>query len=121
MAGFINLTPHNINILEDDAVKMVIPPNGKSLRIACEFVEVRKQYDVTMYRAEYGDFVLVENANTDNRTLGLPPRIPDFVYIVSGQCLEALRDLDRNDFAAPGELVRNENGQPIGCKGLKVN
>lgn len=120
MAGFINLTPHEIKILENGAVKMVIPPNGKSLRIACEFVEAYKKYDVTMYRAEYGDFVVVENANTDNRTIGLPPHLPEFIYIVSGQCLEALRDSNRRDFAAPGELIRDEKGQPIGCKGLKV-
>lgn len=120
MTNFINLTPHEIKIIEDDTV-ISVPPSGKSLRIACEFVKFGEIDGVTTYRAKYGEFELVENANPSNKTPGLPQIMPGPTYIVSGQCLEALRDSNRLDFAAPGELVRDAGGQPIGCRGLKVN
>ncbi len=120
---FVNLTPHTINIL--DKVNLSIGPSGKSLRVSQEMSPVQETDGVTLYRATYGVLEMVDNETKavdpprDGRT-PLPPMMDDTVYIVSGQCLDALKGI-RSDFAAPGELVRDEAGKPVGCKGLRIN
>lgn len=47
--------------------------------------------------------------------VGLPEPEAGTVLIASAMVADAVR---RPDVMSPGELVRNEAGQPIGCKGL---
>ena len=74
---------------------------------------------VNLYRAVYGNIETIDNA-TKAVVGGLPPVVEGTTYVVSGQALEAVKASGRSDFAAPGELVRDANGQPVGCNGLKV-
>ena len=123
---FVNLTPHAINVI--DKINLSIAPSGKSLRVSQELSPAMVVEGVTFYKATYGVLEMVDNEtkevdpprNGPVRQTPLPPMMDDTVYIVSGQCLEALKGL-RSDFAAPGELVRDEAGKPVGCKGLRIN
>jgi len=122
--NYVNLTPHTINVVGRDS--LTIPPSGNSLRVAQEMIpvhpsEVGGDQGIDFYRAKYGEVELINNATKDVVPGGLPPVFShDLLYIVSGQCLEALKGV-RFDFAAPGELVRDAEGKPIGCKGLRLN
>ena len=105
MAKFINLTPHTINEITTGAA---IEPSGSLARVATESVEAGRTYNnIALYRTTYGE---VE---------GLPEAVDGTVYIVSGMVLAAISD--RQDVVAPGELVRDADGKPVGCKGFKVN
>ena len=120
---FTNLTPHTINIVGRNAT--TVDPSGQSLRVAQEMIPVHPSDVgggdvVEFYRAKYGPLEIIDNATKQVVSEELPPMMDDTVYIVSGQCLEALKGL-RSDFAAPGELVRDEAGKPVGCKGLRIN
>jgi hypothetical protein len=122
---FVNLTPHTINVMGKIAVS--IGPSGRSLRVSQEMNLVHTEDGIDFYRANYGSLELVDN-ETKQVVSSQPPAPEDnTVYIVSGQCLEALKSMTgldgkaRIDFAAPGELVRDDKGQPVGCKGLKIN
>lgn len=120
---FINLTPHTINIVGKSAT--TVAPSGQSLRVSQEMIPVHLANvgggeGVDFYRAKYGPLEMIDNTTKQVVSTELPPLVDDNVYIVSGQCLDALKGV-RADFAAPGELVRDDKGQPIGCKGLKIN
>lgn len=114
---FVNLTPHAINIMGD--ISVTVGPSGQSLRIATSMEPVGNHDGVTLYRAKYGAVELVDNDTKAVDPNGLPAVQDGVMYIVSGLVLDALKD--RPDVAAPGELVRDDKGQPVGCKGLKVN
>ena len=119
---FVNLTPHTINIVGRTAIS--IGPSGRSLRVSQEMVPVNQGVSLSdsidLYRAKYGNLELIDNDTKAVVSSDLPPVKGDTIYIVSGQCLEALKGV-RDDFAAPGELVRDDKGQPVGCKGLRIN
>ena len=118
---FVNLTPHAIKIHGGPDV-VTLAASGRSLRVAQEWERqpvVPSHDGVPLYRPLFGDVELVDNA-TKEVVGGLPPVIDGTLYIVSGQTLDAVKAAGRYDFAAPGELIRDGNGQPIGCNGLRV-
>jgi len=101
---FVNLTPHAIN---EKISGQTFAPSGSVARVATG-KEYRGDFEgIPTYRTTYG------------KVVGLPQPQDGVVYIVSGMVLAAISG--RNDVFAPGELVRDENGNPIGCEGFKVN
>jgi len=118
---FVNMTPHVLNVLPGNGgLVQVLPPSGQSVRVGQSFEPVGVLEGVSLYRAVYGAVETIDNA-TKAVVGGLPPVVEGTTYVVSGQALEAVKASGRSDFAAPGELVRDESGQPVGCRGLKVN
>ena len=124
--AFVNLTPHVLNILTPSG-SVTLPPSGRVLRASAIPVPAGERDGVPLVRASFGALELVDSA-TKSAVPGLPPIVPGTTYIVSGICLEAVAGelaatadrSGRNDFAAPGELVRDAAGRPVGCKGLRV-
>ncbi|GIV51020.1 MAG: hypothetical protein KatS3mg038_1541 [Candidatus Kapaibacterium sp.] len=103
---FVNLTPHAINIYNSEKqLVMTVPPSGAVARVQAQR-KLSAVYDgIEIYRTQYGE---IEN---------LPPPEPDTIFIVSG--LVAVAAKDRDDVLQPGELLRSDSGQPIGCVGLQ--
>jgi hypothetical protein len=120
--NIINLTPHTINILRAGHAGyeevLSIPPSGHVARLEVE----RKEVDnitaannetignsrdglggIAFYKSIFGD-------PTD-----LPPQKADIIYIVSSLFRSGF---DRDDLWVPGELIRDNEGKPIGCLGL---
>jgi len=114
---FTNLTPHTVNI-HTGGVVLTLPPTGKSLRVAANPVAVGEHDGVTIFDVEYGELEMVDNA-TKEVTTGLPPVVDGTLYIVAGQCTDKIRAVGRKDFVSPGDLIRDDKGQPCGCKGVK--
>jgi len=99
----INLTPHAIKEVNSGRT---FEPSGTVARVSVTYEKVADMDGgIPLYRAKYG---AVE---------GLPEPQPGTVYIVSGLVFEAT---DRPDVIAPGNLVRDEQGRPVGCDGFKV-
>lgn len=61
---------------------------------------------IPIYEAVYGDVV------------GLPEEKDGVVYIVSGMVNAAAEG--RGDVYSPGSLIRDDEGRPVGCRGLKA-
>ena len=104
---FINLTPHAIKEVNSG---LTIPPSGEVARVSVvyksvAYKKVSEKAGIPFFKAEYGE---VE---------GIPAPQPSVLYIVSGLVFEAT---DRTDVIAPGELVRDKDGKPIGCNGFKT-
>jgi len=108
---YVNLTPHAINIYRSatDSNPLVIPPSGALARCAEQRDSLPELPDgIPVSRASFG---AVE---------GLPAPVEGTNYIVSGLVLAALAGSGRNDVFAPGQAVRNETGQVVGCLGLSA-
>jgi hypothetical protein len=103
---FVNLTPHAINIYNSEKqLVMTVPPSGAVARVQTQR-KLSAVYDgVEIYRTQYGN---VEN---------LPAPQKDTIYIVSALVAAAVPR--RDDVLQPGELLRNDAGQPVGCVGLQ--
>ena len=113
--NLVNLTPHALNIHNGDSV-LTLPPSGMIARVASNsalvnsFVTIQngKPITVNVYNTTYGDIT------------GLPPydvSNNDILYVVSGMVNAAVAN--RHDVCSPGELIRDESGKPIGCRGLR--
>ena len=104
---FVNLIPHAINIFNEQGDPITtIEPSGTVARLTAEREHIDTVADVPLYVTRYGD------------VQDLPAIDPDvaIMYIVSGLVRSALPE--RRDLWQPGELLRNAQGQPIGCVGL---
>lgn len=105
--NIINLTPHSLNIVTTDGNIVDLPSSGVA-RVASNKVMIGSVNGVGLYQEQYGD---VE---------GLPSKYEDLnaFYVVSRLVANAVPD--REDLLVPGELIRNDEGQVIGCRGLVV-
>ena len=103
----INLTPHKLNVLDLSGDFVVIPPSGTVARVAVSLKETAVlDPGIQIYSPTYGEV-------TD-----LPEPAEGVVYVVSGLVAAAA---PRADVFSPGELIRDEEGRPIGCRGLKAS
>jgi hypothetical protein len=99
---FINLTPHSL-VVHSGHSRLTIFPSGKIARVAAVRTDCDPIGGVETSAVSYG------------KVTGLPAPVEGVFYIVSGMVAAAA---PRPDVLSPGELVRDENGRPVGCKGL---
>ena len=99
----INYTPHAIN---ETTSGRTFPPSGNIARVASTSIPAGNLDGIPVVTSTFGE---VE---------GLPEPQQDVAIIVSGMVLDACKG--RFDLIAPGELVRDEGGNPIGCKGFRI-
>jgi len=105
--SFINLTPHVISIRHENGGDITnIPPTGEVARVTANSTLVAYEGAIPMYVTEYGEVT------------GLPAPQEGVTYIVSGMVASAA---PRKDVVSPGDLVRDAEGRPIGCKGLRLS
>lgn len=105
--NFINLTPHDLNIVGDDGVVVDIPKTGDVARVNVDRVKVGSVNGIDLFNSVYGDVV------------GLPDPVAGTIYVVSGLVRSAAAG--RTDVASPGALVRDADGRPVGARGLDLN
>ncbi len=105
----VNCTPHSLTILDEDGQKVyILPPSGTVARVAVTRTQAFTLHGVPVYRAVTGPLVDV------------PDPAPDVYYVCSLVAAQAAWAAGRDDVLAPGELIRNAEGQPIGSLGLNT-
>ena len=100
---FVNLTPHAIVVVGGPT----LPPSGVVARCATTSTPAGEHEGVPLVRTVYGP------------VSGLPEPQPGVMFVVSGMVRAAVPG--RQDVASPGDLVRDEVGAVVGCKGLVIN
>ncbi len=102
---FVNLTPHQITVVNEGQVLLSLPPTEELARVKTTDIVIKEFNSIPMYQVLFG---IVENG---------PPAAydPNVLYIVSRITAEALQ---RKDCVVPHGLARDEAGQIIGCKGF---
>jgi len=98
----INLTPHAIT---EVITGKVFSPSGVIARVSQQTKQIKEIDGVPFFTCEFGE------------TVDLPEQVENTLYIVSAMVKNAN---NRPDLISPGELVRDNKGQPIGCKGFFI-
>lgn len=99
----INLTPHEVNIYNEQKEFVQSVPSPGVARCTVEKELVQSVGSINFYKTTFGE---VE---------GLPSFDGQTIIIVS---MLARQASGRRDLASPGELLRDDSGHPIGCMGL---
>ena len=107
-----NLTPHEVKIFKLNGtapdLDVVIEAGEAVARVSCEYVKVDKKVEcVDLYRTVFGEVT------------GLPAYEEGVYLLVSTVVREALPL--RSDLVSPGQLLRDDDGNVIGCLGLVGN
>ena len=106
----INLTPHDVVIVDDDGNEIKrYPASGQVARVNSKADPIGELDGIQVVRTKYGDVD------------GLPDKQPNTVYLVSLVVAQALGK-SRTDVyvpdTGPGSVVRDDKGQIIGVKRL---
>ena len=103
-----NFTPHNVVIVINDSTKIVIPSDGIARVTETKTVAPSIDVDGAIIETFVSTFGEVEN---------LPPQEEGVMVIVSALVASAAKG--RDDLLVPGELVRDDGGNIVGCKSLR--
>jgi len=124
MINIKNLTPHAIRVFAADGTTelVTVPPSGTVARASVSYEEsgvvpIEGDAEALLSRDPLAGIPVYVSVMGDVE--GLPEPEAGTVYIVSTLVRQALPR--RTDLLSPGELIRNEAGQPIGCRGLVAN
>ena len=101
-----NFTPHDIKVMSEASEIIAIFPSEGIARVSTASEAVGQIASMPLYSVVYGS------------VQGLPEPEDDVVYIVSSMVKTALRH--RLDVVSPTELVRDAEGNTIGCKGFSL-
>ena len=102
-----NYTPHNVVIVINDS-KIVIPSDGIARVTETKTASTSIDVDGVAIETFVSSFGEVEN---------LPPQEEGIMVIVSALVASAAKG--RDDLLVPGELVRDDGGNIVGCKSLR--
>lgn len=99
----INLTPHKLTVNNGEGEVTEIAPSGIVARVAATKNETGCIDGIPVFKTTFGEIQ------------DLPEAQEGVIYVASLLVAQAAK---RADVFSPGELLRNEQGQPIGCLGL---
>lgn len=106
----VNLTPHDIVVQRTDGSFITIPRDGTVAR-----VETREAGSTTI-QTEFGDFTV--SVKVCGPIVGLPTSADNTLFVVSKMVADWAPG--RNDILTPGELIRDDKGVVVGCKGFSL-
>ena len=104
----INLTPHPINIIDEEGNIIKVFESAGVARATQEDAEIGTLEGIPIIETEFGELI------------GLPEYSQGTYYIVSAITAKAASLSGRNtrDLFLTGKTVRNSDGQIIGCQAL---
>jgi len=105
MTKFVNVTPHILNIHGQGVT--VVEPSGVVARVSMTSEVVETINGISISKTTIG-------------ALDIPEPHEGVIYIASLIMASRAASLGRTDVVSPGSLVRDDAGQPIGCKGLNL-
>lgn len=108
MATIFNLTPHRINIVDEEGNVIKVFESEGVARAAQKDVEIGTLEGIQIIETDFG------------KPIGLPKYNQGTYYIVSALTAKAASLSGRNtqDLLLTGKTVRNSDGQIIGCQAL---
>lgn len=129
----INLTPHVLNVWDRNGTEHVIAPytnkNGERLELRAstykEPIEIPDFPNFNVAEVSFGEPVLTWESPTGTSREASFSELPsssEATPIVSKLALASLKEHGMDDrlYLTPGELLRNEAGQSVGCRGFEI-
>ena len=108
MKKIINLTAHNVNIVCSNGDVKTFEPSGTVARCTQTTTQIGCVNGIPLTQTSFG--VVVD----------LPQPQEDTIFIVSRLVLNACKGV-RDDLIVPNDLVRDNQGNIIGCKSFAIN
>jgi hypothetical protein len=105
----VNLTPHALTIEALDGSTLTLPPSGTVARLRVE------RRTCTPLEIDGRSIGLSSPTLMGPVNLPTPEQAPGNIYIVSTLVADAVK---RADVMSPGELMRDNDGRPLRCRGL---
>ena len=102
----VNLTPHPLTLLDEDNNIILKLESQGAIRLSSTIERVGEVNNIPLTQTVFGK-------------CELPPKIENVFYIVSLPVAQYAKQLGREDFLIPGEVVR-EGSQILGMKSLAV-
>ena len=106
--NIVNLTAHNVNIVCDNGGVKTFKPSGTVARCSQKTIVIGNVDGIPLTHTTFGDVV------------DLPDKKIDTIYIVSRLVLTACKGI-RDDLVVPNDLVRDDQGNIIGCKSFAID
>ena len=103
--SLVNMTPHDIVLLNDTTVILELPPSGNTIRL--------DQTDEMVDDLMISDHQIEIVHTVFESAVSLPEILPNTFYIVSALVANAYPE--RFDFLIVARTVRDENGRIKGC------
>ena len=107
----INLTPHNVNVVLHNGNVVTIPSSGVVARCAQQTEQVGT--------IDYAGTEIPLTVTSYGEVVDLPEPRTNTYYVVSRLVMSAASG--RTDLLCPNGLVRDDNGNIIGCESLANN
>jgi hypothetical protein len=107
LKGFVNLTPHDIKVVLASGYCKTIPTSGMVARVETESKQVGTCLSVPLFKTTFGN------------VQDLPEQRDNILLIVSAMVRNALPN--RNDLISPKGLIRDGQGNVLGCEGFDMN
>ena len=104
---FVNLTPHAIHLIDANNNMTTFPPDGTVARVSTSSMPAYNFNGIDVVRQVTGPVV------------ALPKCALGVIWIVSAMVRMARPD--RHDLVSPGDLVRDDQGNIIGCRNFVMN
>ena len=108
MKKIINLTPHDVNVVKNNGDVITFPSSGIVTRCTQTTTQISCVNGIPLTQTSFG--VVVD----------LPQPQEDTIFIVSRLVLNACKGV-RDDLIVPNDIVRDEQGNIIGCKSFAIN
>lgn len=132
MATYINLTTHVVNVRKLNGETLTVHPFGVEARVSMdlevgfevegvEFKRPRSGELMFVGKDGYPSAVVKAEANTlfwKNKDVAELIWTGDTIIVSAMAKAKAALFFPNNTVVSPGPLLRNEQGQPVGCDGL---
>lgn len=130
MVHFVNLTPHDLNIVKEDGtilnILRTMNEEGETLEMRAEMSQEPQSSieGIQVVKTTFGEPIMVWTKGRDSRAFeGAMPGPIGAVYVVSQLALQACRREEMFSIytlVAPGMAVRDSAGNIVGAKGFSI-
>jgi len=108
MVSFVNITPYSLSVRRVDETFLEVPPSGTVARVAISLEDVAEMDGVAITSTTFGE------------VHGLPEPKEGLFFIGLPLVAQAAVRAGRSDVLAPGRPILDEEGRPVGYKGLSL-
>lgn len=119
----INLTPHQITLLDsENNIQKIIPASGRIARLSVKTEKAFMLDDVQVTKTVFGEPVdLPEEEDTiyDDPDMDCYEMYGNNTYYIVSQIIKS-RFPERGDLLVPAEMQRDADGNIIGCRSLGI-
>ena len=109
---YINTTPHNVVVIKSNGETVTIAKSSCQIRVSAQTQCIDTINGIDIYEEQLGSPIVEDSENllSSNKSL--------LVSRVAADKLKGMSEFDSYELYVPGNLVRNSEGQIVGCKGL---